>query len=195
MKPALRQHILACRDAIPALQRAQAGAAISRRIAQLARFRAAGCVLAYMTMGSEFDTASLVREVLAAGRVLGLPRVNRALRRLDLYRVMDPDRDLAPGTWGIREPDPERCPPLAGERVDLVLVPGVAFDAHRARLGYGGGFYDRLLAASLPRALRVAAAFSQQIVERVPVEPHDLAMDLVVTEARVYSAGEHGDPE
>ena len=192
MKTALRQHILARRDAISSPQRAQASAAIARHIEALPRFRAARCVLAYMTMGSEFDTAGLVRDVLAAGQVLCLPRVNRPLRRLDLYRVTDPARDLAPGTWGIREPDPARCEPLPGESVDFVLVPGVAFDARCARLGYGGGFYDRLMAASVPRALRVAAAFSQQIVECVPVEPHDLCMDMVVTEERVYAAEERG---
>ena len=182
MKDAIRQQVLARRDAEPAQARAAASAVITAHVAALPEFREANSVLAYMSMGSEFDTAGLVDALLSTGRVLGLPRVNRAERRLDLYRVRDPVTELVPGTWGIREPDPARCAPLDGSAVDVVVVPGVAFDRGAHRLGYGGGFYDRLLAAPVARAWRVAPAFSTQLVDGVPVEPHDLPMDIVVTE-------------
>jgi 5-formyltetrahydrofolate cyclo-ligase len=189
MKNALRQQVIARRDALPAARRAAASTAIAARVAGMRDWGEARCVLAYMSMGSEFDTAALIRAILDAGRWLSLPRVNKSARRLDLYRVHDTGRDLVSGTWGIREPDPERCEPLDGADVDLVLVPGVAFDARGGRLGYGGGYYDRLLPGVLPHAVRIAAAFQEQLVERVPLEDHDAVMDFVVTDAASYAAG------
>jgi 5-formyltetrahydrofolate cyclo-ligase len=152
---------------------------ITDALVALPEYRRAAVVLAYMSMGAEFETDTFVRRVLADCKTLLLPRVNRVLRRLDLYAVGDLDHDLAPGVWGIREPMPERCQTATAD-VDFVLVPGLAFDVRGGRLGYGGGFYDRLLAA-LP-AVRVAAAFSAQIVEAVPMSAHDQYVDLIVTE-------------
>lgn len=134
-----------------------------------------------MSMGAEFETAAFVRRVLADGKALVLPRVNREAKRLDLFAVCEVDRDLAPGVWDIREPVPDRCAAAVERDIDFALVPGLAFDAHGGRLGYGGGFYDRLL-PRLP-ALRVAAAFSVQVVDAVPMSARDQYVDLVVTEA------------
>jgi 5-formyltetrahydrofolate cyclo-ligase len=87
--------------------------------------------------------------------------------------------DLEPGFKGIPEPV-EACERVGPEAVDLVIVPGVAFDVRSGRLGYGGGFYDRFLASC--RAPRIAVAFSMQIVDGVPCDEHDLPVDVVVTE-------------
>jgi 5,10-methenyltetrahydrofolate synthetase len=127
--------------------------------------------------------------VLARGQALILPRVDRVRRALALYRVRDLDRDLVPGVFGIREPVPSACEPAALGTVDFVLVPGVAFDARGGRIGHGAGYYDRLLAGAGPGARLVAAAFEVQIVDAVPMEPHDRRLDLVVTERHAYRAG------
>jgi 5-formyltetrahydrofolate cyclo-ligase len=146
----------------------------------LPEYRHASVVLAYMSLGAEFETDAFVRRALADRKTLVLPRVNRVLRRLDLFAVSDLDGDLAPGVWGIREPVPERCQPAIAGDIDFALVPGLAFDARGGRLGYGGGYYDRLLGGL--SALRVAAAFSAQMVDAVPMSEHDQYVDLVVTE-------------
>lgn len=157
-----------------------ASARITDILAALPEYRRAFVVLAYMSMGAEFETGDFVRCVLADGKALVLPRVNRALRCLDLFSVDDVERDLAPGVWGIREPVPDRCAAAVERDIEFALVPGLAFDARGGRLGYGGGFYDRLL-PRLP-ALRVAAAFSVQMVDAVPMSARDQYVDLVVTE-------------
>jgi 5-formyltetrahydrofolate cyclo-ligase len=199
-KAALRRKVLAARDALPPERRAEASRAICAAVEGLPGYRAATTVLAYAAFGSEPDADGVLRAALAAGKALGLPRVDRAARRLAFLRVRDPGADLRPGTWGIREPDPARCPPVVLDGVGLVLVPGVAFDLGGGRLGYGGGYYDRFLAAlapgARPRPWLVAAAFEAQVVACVPRSPTDLPVDLVVTERRVCGprAGAVGPP-
>lgn len=182
-KKQLRQEILARRDALPVDVRRAADAHITARIVALPAFVRARTVLAFMSIGSEFDTSALVAHVLSSGRSLVLPRVDRAAKRLRLHRVRDLAHDLAPGTWGIREPIDGRCPGVDIAAVDFVVVPGVAFDTACRRLGYGGGFYDRLLEAGSGTACRAAAAYAMQLVEAVPVEAHDRTVDVVVTES------------
>ena len=187
-KAALRRAILARRDALDAASRARLSRAALERIAALDVFRRARVILGFASFGSELDTRPVLDEVLASDRTLVLPRVDRAARRLVLYRVARLETDLRPGTWGIPEPDPLRCGLAMPADIDFVLVPGVAFDADGGRLGYGAGYYDRLLAAwpsSLPPL--VAAAFEIQIVPAVPVLAGDHRVDLVVTESETYS--------
>jgi 5-formyltetrahydrofolate cyclo-ligase len=185
-KAELRRLVLARREALGPDRRAELSARIFARVVALEAFGSARTVLGYHAFGSEPATAPFLREVLGRGATLGLPRVNRQARALDLYRVSDLDRDLAAGVWGIREPDPDRCPALAVEELDFVLVPGVAFDADGGRTGYGAGYYDRLLRRCPAGAALVAAAFEVQMVDAVPWEPHDQRVDRVVTEQRIY---------
>jgi 5-formyltetrahydrofolate cyclo-ligase len=194
-KAELRRRVLAERDALDPALRARLSAAIVERVAACRPVRQARTVLAYAPFGSEADIWPLLRAALAEGRALLLPRVDRPARRLVVHRVTDLGTDLVPGTWGILEPVPARCPAVAAASADVVLVPGVAFDRRGGRLGYGGGYYDRLLAA-WPRATPplVAPAFELQVVEAVPSRPGDRRVDRVVTEAGVYPESPAEDP-
>lgn len=182
----LRSAVLGQRDALPADWRAQAGDSVSRKLLDIVEARAARVVLSYSSFRSEWSSLTFNRRILESGRELHLPRVDRAIRRLAIHRVTDLAH-LRPGTWQIPEPDPDLCPTLAAlDRIDFVVVPGAAFDRSGARLGYGGGFYDRLL-VDLTGAFRAAAAFSLQLVPEVPVEQHDQRVDQIVTEDAVWS--------
>jgi 5-formyltetrahydrofolate cyclo-ligase len=183
-KMALRRHVLALRDAMPGAEHAVASAAIATRISSLASYASARVVLLTLAFRSEWDTRPLVADALAGGRTVALPRVDALARMLTLHAVADIARDAAPGYQGIPEPLPH-CPRVAPADVEWVLVPGVAFDADGRRLGYGGGYYDRLLPSLRASAARVAGAFDLQIVERVPAAPHDLGVDVVATESRI----------
>ena len=188
-KSGLREAVVARRDAMGTDTRDALSLAIVDKILHLDRYQRSGVVLAYVGFGGELRTDAFIRRVLDDGKVLLLPRVNREGRRLDLYEVKGPAQDLKAGTWGIREPDPERCLPAEPESIDFALIPGVAFDAQGARLGYGGGFYDKLLAGCPePGPFLVAAAFELQVVDEVPVEEHDVRLNLVVTEEGKYAA-------
>ncbi len=161
-----------------------ASAAIAAQIATLPEFAAARTVLLTLAFRSEWSTLPLVHAALAAAKTVVVPRVNTQTRMLELHSIADPDRDIIAGHSGIPEPRPAQ-PQIGRDMIEFVLVPGVAFDLGGRRLGYGGGYYDRLLPLLAPHAPRVAGAFEIQLVERVPAAPHDVAVDAIVTESRI----------
>jgi 5-formyltetrahydrofolate cyclo-ligase len=185
-KTALRKEIIAARDVVAPATRGAWSAGITPQLVALAAWRNARCVLAYMNFGSEFSTAALIEDALAGGKTLCLPRVDRATRRLALHRIENIDRDLVSGVWGIREPRAD-CPPALAGDIDFVLLPGVAFTPRCERLGYGGGFYDRLIPQLSRRPPLVAAAFSLQVCDRIPLDTFDQRVDRVITEDAVYA--------
>jgi len=167
---------------LPAVRRAELSERITRYLLGLSEFAAARTLLAYLSFGSEYDTAELVAALLTEGKRLALPRVDRAMRGLQLFHVTEIETQTTAGTWGIREPVAERCSPIGREEVSLVLVPGVAFTPRGDRLGYGGGYYDRLLRDWPNRPPAIAAAFALQVVQDLPTSPNDVRIDFVVTE-------------
>ncbi len=183
-KVALRREMVARRDALDPRVRDAAGGAIVARIVALRSFMAARTVLLTLPFRTEWDTWPLVQAALDAGKGVAVPRVNTATRMLDLHAIVDPVGDVGAGHQGIPEPLPH-CPVAAPADIDWVLVPGVAFDRQGGRLGYGGGYYDRLL-PMLPRhAARIAGAFDLQLVGKVPVGPHDVRVDAIVTPSEI----------
>jgi len=181
----MRQSVRAERDALPADARAAASASIVSRMLERADFAAAKTVLVTLPFRNEWDTRVLVRAAMRAGKTIAAPRVDNATRMLELYAIADPERDVASSRQGIPEPAPH-CLPVPRERIDFVVIPGIAFDPNGNRLGYGGGYYDRLLPL-LPGAARVAGAFDLQIVAQVPVGPNDIPIDAIITESRELS--------
>ena len=186
-KALVRRAILARRDAVQATVRSESSRRITDHLLKLPSFDSAAVVLAYLSFGSEFDTSAFVAAILGQGKQLVLPRVNKQLRRLELFAVTDLERDVVPGVWGIREPNPDRCNAATAGQIGLILVPGVAFTRRCERLGYGGGFYDRLLSEwGGCRPPAVVAAFKLQIVDALPMGPTDVPVDLIVTEDSIY---------
>jgi 5-formyltetrahydrofolate cyclo-ligase len=187
-KAALRKHVLAARDALDDAAHAERSARALARVMSLEAYRSARCVMAWLSFGSELDTAQLVNDVLARGLRLALPRVDAARGEIDAYAVSNIAGDTVAGKWGLREPDPARCAQVTLDAIDFVLLPGVAFTVSGKRLGYGRGYYDRLIARFPARPPLVAAAFELQVVPDVPTGPTDQRADLVVTETDAYLA-------
>lgn len=157
----------------------------SRRVKELALkgpfFGRAQRVMFYASTGEEVDTRELMDEAWQRGKTVLLPSVDGARNELVPVVVRD-RRGLVKGKLGIYEPviDPENL--LPPSELELVFVPGIAFDKWGNRLGRGGGFYDRFLAKLSPRAVKVGLAFDFQLVENVPLIPgHDVPLDLVIS--------------
>lgn len=181
-KKALRREMIARRDALAPAERARLGKLLMDRVLALPQFARARSVLATMAIGSEFDTLPLIARARAANKAVILPRVSAAPRRLEIYVVDDPEHDLAPGIWDIPEPDPARCRRVSLADVDFALVPALAIDRGRYRLGYGAGFFDGLLAGRGTAPFCVTALPASFHVDSLPVEPHDVPVDLVLSE-------------
>ena len=185
-KLTLRQRIIAAREKLGASERLLLSQAILNSVNSLPVYQQASTVLAYLNFGAELDTEHWVAQALRDGKRVLLPRVNKASKHLDLYQVQDLQQDVAPGSWGIREPLTERCiKEEALGTIDLILLPGVAFTRDGGRLGYGGGFYDKLLARLPHRPVLVAAAFELQVVEDIPLEDTDHSVEWLVTENEI----------
>lgn len=183
-KRALRERVLAARDALDPPVRATASNAIAARIGALPSFREARRPLLTLPFRSEWDTRPLLDAGLARGRGVVLPRVDEPTRMLELRLVTEPAWQIREGYRGIPEPDPS-TPRVAPEDIDWILVPGVAFDARGGRLGYGGGYYDRLLPLLPADTPRIAGAFDLQMVDAVPAAPHDLRVHTIATPTRL----------
>jgi 5-formyltetrahydrofolate cyclo-ligase len=182
-KRLLRERILRARDTLAPETRARFGNAIVAALTEREDFRRARSVLLSLAFRSEWETRPLFATALALGKPVVAPRVDRQSRLLELRAICDLGRDLAPGYLGIDEPLPH-CASVDPTAIDWVLVPGVVFDLSGHRIGYGGGYYDRLLPALRRDARRIAGAFELQIVDRIPAAPHDVQVDAIVTEAR-----------
>jgi len=188
-KRALRERVLAARDSLPPEFRAAASAAIGTALARREDFATASTVLLILPFGSEWDSMPLLLTALERGKVVVLPRVNATARTLELCRLSEPTRDVLPGYRGIPEPQ-SHCALIAADAIDWVLVPGVAFDPAGHRLGYGGGYYDRLLPQLRRDAARIAGGYEIQLVDRVPAGPHDVPVQALATEIRTLPTPE-----
>jgi 5-formyltetrahydrofolate cyclo-ligase len=187
-KQAIRQRILAAREQLLPDDRAEYNVAITGRLLALPEYNCAGTVLGYMNFGSEFASELWVAQVLSAGKRLVLPRVNRHNNMLDLYYVDDLETQVESGLWGIREPVVARCERLIEiNEVEFALLPGIAFSREGARLGYGGGFYDKLLAHVQHYTTLATAAYRLQVVQHIPQEATDVKVGWLITETETIN--------
>lgn len=167
--------------ALSAEYRGNASAQARALLEQQSQWRRAESILFYAPVGNELDVWPLVVDKIKAGKVVALPRFDLGTQRYLARQVRDVTSELARGHYGIPEPRAD-CETVSLNRLDFILVPGVAFDLHGRRLGRGKGFYDQLLAAV--RGKTCAVAFEEQIVPEVPVEPHDSDVNCILTPTR-----------
>jgi 5-formyltetrahydrofolate cyclo-ligase len=180
-KAALRRQVAAALYRMPAADRVAASAQACALLEQQPIWRTARSVLLFAPMPGELDVWPLIQAALAAAKEVALPRFVAATNQYLACRVQELTADIAPGHFGIREPV-ERCAVVSLDQLDFVLVPGVAFDQRGHRLGRGKGYYDQILAGL--RGTTCGVAFDEQIVETVPVEPHDALLKCLLTPTR-----------
>ena len=182
-KSDIRRTIAACLAQPPDV-RAAKSAQLCEAILAMQAWRDAATVVIFAPQSREPDVEMLWPH--AAGKSLAYPRVNAG--RLDIFRVASV-YDLLPGAFGIREPSDAPENAVAPGDIDLILVPGVAFTRAGLRLGRGGGFYDRLLAGLPASTIRIGVCFASQVLDELPVEPHDQRVDFVATEEGILTPG------
>jgi 5-formyltetrahydrofolate cyclo-ligase len=179
LKKEIRKKVLAARDGLLQGQRTAKSREIEERLFSLPELKSARTVLFFASFRSEVDTIPMIRRALASGKRVILPKVKG--KELELFAIRNVDSDVSPGAWGI--PEPRGSAPVKLDELDVIIVPGAAFDERGNRLGYGAGFYDKLLSEFTK--LSVALAFEEQIIPKVPAGPHDMPVKKIVTEKRI----------
>ena len=154
---------------------------ILEKLNRTSEFRKGMAVMFYIATSGEVDTKPLLLEVIREGREVVVPYVDRKTNSLISVQIHNPEQDLHPGTYGILEPRSDLVCPFDPGRLDLVLVPGIAFDKQGHRLGRGKGYYDRFLKTLPPHAKCFGLAFDFQILKSVPTDNFDVSMDRVIT--------------
>ena len=178
-KKALRASIKQKRRALNIEYRQQASRKMQAELTRLPCYQAAEYIMLYMAMQDEVQLDELIAMVLKDGKKAVIPLVTGAglMEAVELSDMAD----LVPDKYGIKTVSEEKRRLIAPDKIDLIIVPGVAFDKAGHRLGMGGGFYDRfMLRAS--RAVRAALAYDCQLLAAVPAEVHDLTVDYIITE-------------
>lgn len=180
----IRDRARAARQGLPAQERDLLSRLACKRVlavSAVASLHAGSLVLGYAASAEELDPATALDALRARGVRVLLPRISGP-ESLTLHECAHDE--LEPGPYGISQPCAS-APALGSGHVSVVIVPGVAFDAHGHRLGYGGGYYDRLL-ANMRAATFVGLAFDGQLAEKIPAEPHDVRVRWVVTPTRTF---------
>ena len=183
-KKVLRAQFLKRRATLTQTLRGDMDRAIAERVLELPAYTACGTLFSYVSVRQEVDTRALIRAALRDGKRVAVPRCEG--KRLVFY-VIDSLAALLYGGFGLPEPPPGGEPVLPDAR-SLCLVPGLAFDCGGARIGYGGGFYDRFLPA-FP-GLSVGLCYAPLLADApLPMEPHDCRVAMVVTDRELLACG------
>ncbi|WP_041484075.1 5-formyltetrahydrofolate cyclo-ligase [Desulfitobacterium metallireducens] len=180
-KRAAREIALGLRSVLTREEHEEKSRKIHSIITALEEFQKARTVMSFLNFRDEVDTTLLAEKIIESGKHLILPRCAPE-GVLIPAEINDLRIDIEPGKWGIREPKKENLVTANPEDIDLILIPGAAFDRQGNRLGYGGGYYDRFLNRLRPETPKIALAFACQILPEVPVDPYDLRIDALVTE-------------
>ncbi len=184
-KDSFRRELLNRRDAIPPEVRRTKDRIIREQLLSLDEFSHAPLTLLFASFRSEVDTIPIIQHLLGSSRRVVLPKVDLATRGLLLFEVRAVE-ELLPGYRGIPEPSvttEERR--LGINDMDAAVIPGAGFDATGSRIGYGGGYYDRLLSGLRRDIPLIAVAYEEQVEESVPSEAHDRKVSIIVTDRRV----------
>jgi len=184
-KSELRKAVLRARRALSPAEVAEKSALVIEKVLLMKEYLQADTIMVYLDFRNEVQTGPLVRHSLSAGKRVTVPLTDTANHKLIPSLLQNFPGDLQPGTWGILEPKPDCLRYVDPTEIDLVFVPGVAFDLSGNRLGYGGGFYDRFLLQTGPHTFFIALAFELQVKPCVYPDVHDIPVHWVVTENRL----------
>jgi len=180
MKSSLRKELIKNRKKISKNQILEKSELIKNRLFEMNEFQQASSILFYVSYDNEVYTHDMIKESMALGKNVIVPKSDKKNRKLILSKL-DNWEDLVKGAYGILEP--KKINQISIDKIDLIIVPGVGFDGQGRRIGHGKGYYDSLLSNS-KNALHIGLAFEFQIVEEIPTEAHDIPMQRIVTEKR-----------
>jgi 5-formyltetrahydrofolate cyclo-ligase len=184
-KEELRKKYLKERSEIPQNKISSWSQKINKQFLKLPQLETAKKVMAYASMRKEIETFDLMEELLDQGYLLYLPYTRKDKIDLGTAQINDLDSELKEGVYGVQEPVARIRGEEVPEDLDVIVVPGACFTPEGYRIGYGGGYYDSFLSKHANGALKVGFCYDRFIVDSIPVEDHDVPVDLIITEKEV----------
>jgi len=181
MKETLRRQLLDKRTSLPSKDIAEKSRVIQNRLFSFPGFMKAKTVLFYVSYDNEVCTHEMIKQTVASGKQVAVPWTDKEQKMVTPCLLSCWD-DLCIGSYGILEPKTTCRKPVLLEHVDVVIVPGVGFDRQGHRLGHGMGYYDKLLHQAPKNMVKIGLAFEQQMVDKIPVDTHDVRVAYIVTE-------------
>ncbi len=183
-KADLRARIRRLLKALPAQEQQSASAAACANVLSLDAVKHGSVIMLYMPLANEVDLTPAAVRCFQMGKTVCVPSVDWTRKDMSAVEVSSFDDDIMDiDEHGLRSPRESR--PVLSRQIDVIIVPGLAFDPRGNRLGRGGGYYDRFLPRLRQNAVSVGLAFDQQIVDAIPVDDRDVSVDLVVTDRRI----------
>ena len=188
IKPQLRTTLKATLAAVTPQSRTHASQQLCKKITTSDLYTSATTILCYASLPTEISLDPLITHALQSNKTICVPAVDWGEKTMHPVQIRSLDKDLQIGRYDLRSPR-AGCKPVPSDQITLALIPGLGFDPSGRRLGRGAGFYDRWieqrLACDAPITL-VGACFDEQIVKRIPTDPHDQSMDLIVTPTSIF---------
>ncbi len=182
MKDLVRMKHLQLRNSLSAQKIEKKSLSITEKLFSMPEFKQAKAVLFYASFGNEVSTKEMVEKGIQNGKQVCVPVTSFKDKTITVSKINSIE-ELEEKESGLIEPkETKSCP--VGE-IDVIIVPGIAFDAEGYRIGYGGGFYDRLLRKAPRKTIAIGLCFEQNIDKQLPKQSHDAKMDFVITEERV----------
>jgi len=158
---------------------------IESRLFEFANFLESKIVLLYINGNLEVQTDSIIQTTYNYSKIVVLPAFDPAGFKMTLMKVDAFGQGLISGPRGISEPDAGKCKIVPMDRIDIAIIPGLAFDEKGGRIGSGTGYYDRLIPRLAITTRKVALTFEEQIIPQVPMESHDKHVDIIITDKRI----------
>ncbi len=184
MKKDFRKKIISLRNCIDSDTVNQNSLIITEKLLATPLLKSINTIMVYLDFNNEVKTDYLVTELLNLEKNVVAPITIIKEKKLLPHKITNLHTDIVVGAYGIREPHKDTLS-TGSQSIDVVIVPGVAYDINGYRLGYGGGFYDRFLEKLRPDCIKIGIVFDMQVFDEVPKEIHDAKLDYIITEKRI----------
>jgi 5-formyltetrahydrofolate cyclo-ligase len=159
--------------------------AIEDKLFDFANFLEAKIALLYVNAEGEVQTQNIIKRSYDYRKVVVLPNFDPEQHSVSLRKVDNPAIELKLGPRGVPEPDAKQCKVVPIDRIDIAIIPGLAFDEKGGRIGSGRGYYDKLIPRLAITTRKVALSLEEQIIPQVPMESHDKHVDIIITDQRI----------
>jgi 5-formyltetrahydrofolate cyclo-ligase len=154
-------------------------------IMELPQFASSKNIMLYLSFNKEVNTYPLAKWCLDNGKTLIAPYCINAERKIIPFKISNLTNDLTKSTFGVMEPKHDLLKKVNIEDIDLIIVPGVVFDEHCNRIGFGAGYYDRFLPKKAKNTPAIGIAYDYQVIDEIPIGEYDVPLDFIITEKRI----------